>query len=330
MESPLISIIVPAYNVEKYLDKCINSILNQSYKNIELILVNDGSTDSTGIICDRFSLLDTRIIVHHQKNLGLSGARNAGLSIAKGDYIGFIDGDDYITPNMYEDLINSLLTSPSIKISQASRCEITVSGDILPEITYRPNKKEIVSSFDFIKSLLMHEGDTSMCTKLFHKSVFDNDRFATGELNEDFKLIIQLLLKNDTIILLPSIGYNVVHRDDSLTRSSSKHRYSKVFIDAVNNADWVLSLVSKNLSSLIPIAKRFGYFQRCEYMLHIPISMMTKDNVEYIGIKKYIRKNIFGILFSRYLKSKIKFYMLLFAVAPRFVRKTHTKIKHFD
>ena len=101
---PIISIIVPIYNVGKYLPKCIESILNQTFKNFELILVNDGSTDNSGVVCDDYEKKDTRIKIIHKSNGGVSSARNAGLYVAKGEYIGFVDPDDYIDKNMYEKL----------------------------------------------------------------------------------------------------------------------------------------------------------------------------------------------------------------------------------
>ena len=104
----LISIIVPIYNVEKYIHKCIESIINQTYKNLEIILVDDGSPDNCGNICEEYAKNDSRIKVIHKENNGLSSARNAGLEICKGDYIGFVDSDDYIELNMYEVLINAL------------------------------------------------------------------------------------------------------------------------------------------------------------------------------------------------------------------------------
>ena len=106
-EYDLISVIIPIYNIEKYVERCIKSIINQTYSNLEIILVDDGSSDSSPEICDKFANIDSRIIVIHKKNGGLSDARNNGLKIAKGNYISFIDGDDYIKPFMYEVLIKN-------------------------------------------------------------------------------------------------------------------------------------------------------------------------------------------------------------------------------
>ena len=117
MNNLLISIIVPIYNVEKYLVKSVNSIINQTYKNLEIILVNDGSTDTCGDICEKFKNIDRRIIVIHKKNGGLSDARNAGLQVAKGDYIGFVDSDDWIEKNMYQELLNISLKENSDIVS---------------------------------------------------------------------------------------------------------------------------------------------------------------------------------------------------------------------
>ena len=107
--NPFISIVVPIYNVEKYLKKCVESILNQTYKNFELILVDDGSPDRCGEICEDLKKKDLRIRVIHKENGGLSSARNAGIDVAKGEYIGFVDSDDYIEPFMYEKLVNAVV-----------------------------------------------------------------------------------------------------------------------------------------------------------------------------------------------------------------------------
>ena len=110
---PKISIIIPIYNLEKYLDKCIKSILNQTFKDFELILVNDGSTDKSGVICDNYKKVDDRIVVIHKENGGTSSARNIGIDIARGKYIGFVDGDDYIHENMYYELYENLIKNNS-------------------------------------------------------------------------------------------------------------------------------------------------------------------------------------------------------------------------
>ena len=134
MAEPLISVIIPVYNVEKYLEKCINSVIGQTYKNIEIIIVDDGSTDKSGLICDFFAGKDTRIVVIHKVNGGLSSARNAGLDIAKGDYIGFVDSDDWIEPDMYECLLCNMLKENADKYCGKGLATVCKLVDIPPVI----------------------------------------------------------------------------------------------------------------------------------------------------------------------------------------------------
>ena len=120
-----ISIIVPVYKVEKYLDKCVNSIVGQTYKNLEIILVDDGSPDNCPAMCDEWAQKDSRIKVIHKKNGGLSSARNAGLDACTGDYIGFVDSDDWIEPDMYEYLLNIGMKNNA----DVSRCEFVIEAE---------------------------------------------------------------------------------------------------------------------------------------------------------------------------------------------------------
>ena len=115
MIEPLVSVIVPVYNVEKYLEKCVYSLLQQTYKNIEIILVNDGSTDESGKMCENLAQEDDRIKVFHKKNGGLSDARNYGVERATGEYIGFVDSDDYVHERMYEKLLSAILRNEDRK-----------------------------------------------------------------------------------------------------------------------------------------------------------------------------------------------------------------------
>ena len=111
VNSPIISVIIPIYNVEEFLPKCIDSVLNQTLKNVEIILVDDGSTDNSSIICDEYALLDNRITVIHKKNEGLSASRNIGIDVAKGNYLAFVDSDDWIEESMFEIMYNTIVTN---------------------------------------------------------------------------------------------------------------------------------------------------------------------------------------------------------------------------
>ena len=141
----LISVIVPVYNVEKYLVQCINSILNQTIKNLEIILVDDGSLDNSGKICDEFSKKDDRIVAIHKENNGLSSARNAGLEIANGNYIGFVDSDDWLDEHMYEILLK-LIKENNSDISCCDFFKTADSNDTMPSCD-----DEVINSYNIPK-----------------------------------------------------------------------------------------------------------------------------------------------------------------------------------
>ena len=130
---PLVSIIVPVYNIMEYLPRCVESLRNQTYETIEILLVDDGSTDGTGALCDRLAAEDSRIRVFHKENGGSSSARNLGIAQAKGEYLGFVDSDDYVEPDMYERLYYAVEQN-GLPIAQTGRDEIDKDGNILPNI----------------------------------------------------------------------------------------------------------------------------------------------------------------------------------------------------
>ena len=326
MEKPLISVIVPVYNIMEYLPRCVQSIMAQTYENIEILLIDDGSDDGTGALCDELAAKDDRITVFHQKNRGSSAARNQGISMARGEYLGFVDSDDYIEPFMYEKLVEGILES-GLEIAQIGRNEIDLQGKLLPDICVPPAEKKVIESEEFLQDLLMHVGDCSFCTKLVKKSLFDYGLFPVGLLNEDFRLLVQLLCHTKGVLSLPDYGYHVFYRIGSNSRKKNREEFSRVYGDCVDNADLVTGLVKAEYPGLEACAFRFGIFQRLEYLLHIPISQMTGENTAYITIVRYMRKNWWKALWNRQLTLKNKVYTLLFAMAPRMIRVVHRKLK---
>lgn len=326
MEQPLISIIVPVYNIIEYLPRCVHSIMAQSYENLEILLIDDGSTDGTDKLCDELAREDGRIRVYHQKNGGSSAARNQGISMAKGDYLGFVDSDDYIEPDMYFCLVKGILES-GMEIAQIGRNEIDEQGNLLPDICIPPKEATAWESKDFLEELLMHRGDCSFCTKLIKKELFEENKFPIGLLNEDFRLLVQMLENTGGVYSLPGYGYHVFYRIGSNSRKKDKEDFSRVYADCVDNADLVMALVRNNYPQLIPTALRFGVFQRLEYLLHIPISQMNRDNETYRKIVSYMRKNWWKAMFNKKLTTKNKVYHTLFAIAPKTIRVVHRKLR---
>ena len=326
MWDPLISVIVPVYNIEKYLERCVNSIREQTYTNLEILLVDDGSTDSSGTFCDKFAEEDNRVRVFHKENGGSSSARNLGIAEAKGEYLGFVDSDDYISVNMYELLVGAIHEFQA-EVAQVGRDEIDEEGKRLPDICVPPKQKVFIESKDFLRELLMHRGDCSFCTKLVKKSLFENGTFPLGELNEDFRLFVSFLDKIRGVVSLPQQTYHVFYRIGSNTRKEDKNAFSRVFMDNVNNADRAEKIVAEKFPELESVAFRFGMFQRMDYFLHIPVTQMSKENEQYVAICRYVRKNWWKAIKNEFLTAKNKIYLTLFAVAPKGIRMVHKKIK---
>ena len=322
-----ISVIVPVYNIEKeYLERCIKSICNQTYQNLEILLVDDGSTDGSGDVCDRFAKEDSRIRVFHKENGGSSSARNLAIREAKGEYIGFIDSDDYIEPDMYA-LLAEAVTKYDVPMAQISRDEIDEQGNLMPNVCEPPKEEILISSEDMMRELLMHRGDCSFCTRITHKALFVDRGFPEGKLNEDFYLLTQMLTDITKLVILPKQCYHVFYRIGSNSRKKDKNDFSRVFMDIVDNADFVTELVKEKYPSLLTVALRFGFYQRLDYLLHIPVGQMTKANEFYGNVVGYLRKNIGKMLGNKYLTGKNKMYLLLLTIAPKVVRYGHAKIK---
>lgn len=225
-DNPLISVIVPVYNVEKYLEKCIKSILNQTYENIELILIDDGSTDNSGNICDKYNRTP-KVKVIHKENGGLSSARNAGIDIAKGEYLGFVDSDDSIEPFMYRMLMSSALEN-NTKISVCAVNYVYENGDKLT----KPDLGEDCI-FDFEQAMIEMNShrifDMGACSKLYHKDLFLELRFPEGKLSEDYYIMYKIFDRAQRISYVSTPCYNYLQRENSIThnaRINHDHEYA--------------------------------------------------------------------------------------------------------
>lgn len=218
--NPTLSIIVPVYKVEEYIHKCISSILSQTFTDFELILINDGSPDNCGVICDDYAKKDERIIVIHQKNQGLSAARNAGLDIAKGDYITFVDSDDSISENTYLDNMEILLNDKSIDILEYPYVKVRKNGTE----TITDPIDNIYGSFQiFIYWALISNKGPNVWSKIFKKYIFQNIRFPYGKIYED-------------LFILPEISNITSH-----VYSSNKGEYSYLIREeSISNGDYPL------------------------------------------------------------------------------------------
>ncbi len=225
MNSSLISIIVPVYKVEKYLDECIQSLVNQTYSNIEIILVDDGSPDRCPQMCDEWGQRDSRIRVIHKTNGGLSSARNAGLDVARGDYISFIDSDDYVDISMFEKLYKGILSSSNIGVCSIKFLKL--SGDhIEPYNKIWDNKNEVlVKSVDFGRLTLLQKVCHASTNKLYRADLLKDVRFRVGKTNEDTLFMYDLskiiCLNNVDMLELPYYTYYYRMHEGSICNTIS-------------------------------------------------------------------------------------------------------------
>ena len=211
---PLISVIVPIYNVEQYLENCINSILNQTYRNLEVILVDDGSPDNCGKICDRYSDKDPRIKVIHKLNGGLSDARNKGIDTAEGEYLTFVDSDDTILPEMIDKLYQRIVIDQS-DLAFCGYQQVNQKGDVLSEVYLEDN---LLSGFDALRKSYEKNGVlyTIACNKLIKRQLFQNIRFPVGKYNEDEFTLYRVIDRCRKISIVREALYVYYQRNDSI------------------------------------------------------------------------------------------------------------------
>lgn len=253
-----ISVIIPVYNVEMYLTKCIESVINQTYNNIEIILVDDGSTDKSGKICDYFSKRDSRIKVIHKENGGLSDARNVGLQNASGDYIAFVDSDDWLEEDMYECLYN-LIYEYQADISMCAANSVDVDGKIVgsgrfPDKGKNYENVKVYVDSEILKAHLSKTNDINagVWNKLYRRNIVDGIEFPKSKLYEDVFTMYKYLDRASKVVKTRSHKYNYFQREDSICRK----KFCKKNFDSVeaNNERYVF--VKKNYPELEPLARR--------------------------------------------------------------------------
>lgn len=216
-KTPLISVIVPVYKVEAFLPRCVDSLLAQTYANLEIILVDDGSPDNCGVICDDFSQKDSRVCCIHKENGGLSSARNAGLEIARGEYIAFLDSDDWIEPEAYETMLG-LARKYDVKMVCAGRYDVYGTER---KKGLCPKAEGKVSGETFAGMIFRWDCcDSAAWDKLYHRSLWEEMRYPLGKICEDVPVTYRLALAAGEVALCPKPFVNYYHRPGSITTSA--------------------------------------------------------------------------------------------------------------
>ena len=288
MNEPLLSVIVPVYKVEPWLERCVRSIRSQTYRNLEIILVDDGSPDRCGEMCDCFAREDRRIRVIHRENGGLSAARNTGLDACHGEYLGFVDSDDVIHPEMYARLYNHICTFGT----RLAFCQAQIFHD--EDISF-PSPEAKVSCLP--RDKVLHKSLSSQIwfsawTKLYHKSLFEGLRYPEGRTNEDYPVTIRIFDRCDRITVDFNQLYAYCKRDGSITTTSS---FRNAF-DQIISAEEVFLYLKESHPDLKPLAARLLLSAALGYLLKTDIARTSEHQTEresaFAVIRKYYRKDI--------------------------------------
>ena len=302
MEEELISVILPIYNVEKYLKRCIDSVIEQTYKNIEIILVDDGATDNSGKICEEYAKKDERIIVIHKENGGLSDARNAGIIKAKGKYITLVDSDDYIEKD-YVEFLYKLLKDNNVKMSICSHTVIYENGTILKKETH---ENSVLDSKTTLERILYDEGiDLSAWAKMYEKSLFDKVLYPKGRLFEDAATTYLLMDQCKKIAIGSESKYNYMVRNNSITSATFSSKKMELIVSTKEMSDYV----KEKYPDLTSAANR-----RLMYAYLSTLSQLANSKITYPKEEKelveYVKANGKEILQDKRAKKRDKIGIL--------------------
>ena len=294
-----ISVIIPVYNVEKYLKRCLDSVVNQTYKNLEIILIDDGSTDKSGNICDEYAAKDKRIIVIHKENGGLSDARNKGLDICTGDYISFIDSDDWIENGFYEYVVNNVKDNDLLIFDY-----YITNGKNSKWIKYKNTEVELSKEKCLIE-LAKAKLQSYTCNKIYKLDLFDNIRFPKGRNYEDQAIIHLIIDKCNKIRYYDKAFYYYYQNPNGITYTVNYKNYRDfLYVNILRGRflkkkypeiyEYHLNYIYSAIAKLCWL-----YFNKKEY------------KIRYIFLKKIVLKKLKNNLFNYKISCKTKTKMLL-------------------
>lgn len=311
-ETTLISIIIPVYKVEKYLSRCLDSIVNQTYRNLEIILIDDGSPDKCPSICDEYAYRDERIKVVHKRNEGLAEVRNVGLAVATGDYVTFVDSDDFVSPNYVELLYNGVVAcGADVSVVSCRRFSESDSFDVVCENSnfYEISLKNAIQTYASLNP------DITFITawgKLYKKSLFAGLSYPKGKLYEDSFTTYKLLHRSSKIVFSNAVCYYYFVREDSITG---------------------LKFSEKNIQAVDALSESISYFEHVYRkdvadMLHVPLlnhelycwwgakHQLNNEGLA-LELQKRFRNHCKCVLKIKEFPLKWKCIFSLFAVSPR-------------
>lgn len=309
----LISIIIPIFNIDAYIKECVHSVLAQTYKNLEIILVDDGSTDESGKICDELKKQDNRIVVIHKINGGMSDARNLGIRYAHGDYIGLVDGDDIISPVMFESMLTAMLKY-DVDIVTCKKYESKTKIKEQNKVISNNDIIDYTSGFEAIQYLF----DDFVCgnyvwNKLYKKDLFDNVKFPKDKYFEDIYTLYRLFLESKKVLILNKQFYYYRTRENQITNGEEIH--FKLIKDHIGAFEFMVEDKRLDKYSKIIYKSMLTCLKRCKRLaIQSKISDIDKKQaIIFINkkIKNYLTKE--SLCKFDYIQSRV---LLLFNHVP--------------
>ena len=327
MKCPQISVVVPVYNVEKYLHRCVDSILSQTFVDFELILVDDGSTDKSGFICDEYAKKDGRIKTIHKENGGLSSARNAGIENSSGIYVCFVDSDDWVS-NIYLEYLYSIIKKYDADIVSA---DYVITNAEKVDFFSESKEKVIFGTENILKFYLEQDkingkNDFPAWIKLYKKSLFDSVKFPVGKFYEDNITNFKILNESVKYVKSSRIIYAYFQRQKSITKS----KLSRKHLDLIDSSKEMLEIVEKKYSANLKLKKlckrkiAMSYFSilamYVRYGTDLSESKIFEILAEYKKIKSFYLRSELSLkihLISLFMCCNIKLFRKLFVILSK-------------
>lgn len=310
-EEPLISVVLPIYNISGYLDKCMASVLNQTYSNLEIIMVDDGSTDESPAICDSYKERDSRIVVYHKSNGGLSDARNYGIERANGLYITCIDPDDYVDLD-YIEYLQMLVRKYNTKMSICQHRVHYDNGSLKENGTLGD---EMIDNEKSIERMLYHDViDTSAWAKLYHRELFLNVKYPKGKIFEDIATTYALMLQCDYIAVGYESKYNYIFHNNSIVNGEFKVNKLDL-IEMTDNMGMAVLRKYPNLNEAVLRRRVYARISTLNQMLNV-----SGYDCERKEILSFIKSNRGKILNNKKAPKRDKFAIIILSISYRIYR----------
>lgn len=317
---PKISVIIPVYNVKEYIKECVDSVIAQTYSNLEIILIDDGSTDGSDQICDNYLKIDKRVKVYHKVNGGLSDARNCGIRHSTGDYLTFVDSDDIVSQELVSHLY-TLLNEYDAQLSICDPIHYFENGSLIFQNTKKIknfNSDEALNEMFYQRSFLV-----SVWGKLYERSLFDKIRFPKGMLFEDIAIQYKVFGKCENIVYSDAKLYGYRHREKSITTK----KFDKHDCDILIICDDILEYAN----TIRPKIKSSATVYQTNAYLRVWSNAPKTENFAEIIKKseKNIKRNAFKIIWDSRTRAKLKLALILFTCNKSLYQRIYPKINRW-